>query len=299
MWRSLAILALFAPCFAGAQNFLWEVSSSSNRVYLFGTMHVGKADWYPLPPSVVDAFAQSHWLAVEADLTDQAAMAKSSEAMTYKPPDSLVNHVPKPQLSRFELLAHNYGLPEAAALQLKPFMALSLLVFSAWAHEGYLPTYGVDAYLIAMAHGEAKPVVELEGVAEQTKLIDSFTDAQVSVLFASTIDAVEHGLVAQQIQELVHAWQIGDSKLMLEAARRYDEQVPGAADIEDKLVWSRNAAIEQRIKGWLDGPKDPRFVAIGALHLVGPRGLVEALRRRGYSVRQVFVAPRMEEGDGH
>jgi uncharacterized protein len=47
----------------------------------------------------------------------------------------------------------------------------------------------------------------------------------------------------------------------------------------------------QKINGWLDNTRDHRFIAVGALHLVGPRGLVEMLKKRGYVVRQVFVAP--------
>jgi uncharacterized protein YbaP (TraB family) len=52
-----------------------------------------------------------------------------------------------------------------------------------------------------------------------------------------------------------------------------------------------------KIAAWLDGPDRRRFVAVGALHLCGPRGLVELLRGRGYAVRQVFVAPPREKKD--
>jgi uncharacterized protein YbaP (TraB family) len=81
---------------------------------------------------------------------------------------------------------------------------------------------------------------------------------------------------------------------MLDVARRYNEKVKGAAEFEEKFVWSRHPAMVEKIAGWLDGPRDRRFIAVGALHLVGPRGLVEELRKRGYDVRQLFVAPRGE-----
>ena len=61
--RALALIALLAPVLAAtpaaAVSYLWEVTSLTNRAYLFGTVHAGKADWYPLPPAVEDAFDDS------------------------------------------------------------------------------------------------------------------------------------------------------------------------------------------------------------------------------------------------
>ena len=42
----------------------------------------------------------------------------------------------------------------------------------------------------------------------------------------------------------------------------------------------------KKIEGYLNG-KDRHFIAVGALHLAGPRGLIELLKKRGYVVRQL------------
>src|SRR6187551_568635 len=73
--------------------FLWEVVSMTNRAWLYGTIHAGKREWFPLPDPVEKAFAQSHVLVVEADVTDLDAMGKSVSAMAYAPPDELAKHV--------------------------------------------------------------------------------------------------------------------------------------------------------------------------------------------------------------
>ena len=284
--RILLACLLAAPPLAAAQNFLWEVSSMTNKVYLFGTVHAGKKAWYPLPPAVEQAFVDSNVLVVEADVTDLEAVAKASPLMTYAPPDSLAKHVKPAEYARFKKLLARYSLPEQAVSQMKPFMAVSLLVFSEWGRLGYMPQYGVDAYLIAKAKAENKAIVEIEGIAMQTKLIDSLTEAEVATLFEGTLTALESGLTGEQITGMVNAWQTGDPKLLLEIARKYNDSVPGAKEFEEKFIWARHDPMAAKIEGYLNNSKDRHFVAVGSLHLAGPRGLVEILKKRGYVVRQ-------------
>jgi len=173
---------------------------------------------------------------------------------------------------------------------MKPFMAVSLLVFSEWARLGFLPELSVDAYLIKKARTEFKPVVEIEGIAIQTKLIESLTDEENRTIFAGTLTALESGLTGDQINGMVGAWQRGDPERMLEIAQKYNQNVAGAAAFEEKFVWSRHEPMLAKIQGYLD-TRQTHFVAVGALHLAGPRGLVELLRKRGYIVRQPGAGP--------
>ena len=280
------ILWLAAAAPATAANFLWEVVSMSNRAYLFGTVHAGKKDWYPLPQAVEDAFADSRVLVVEADVTNVAAMEKSTPAMTYSPPDSLRAHVPPADYERFRKQLARHAIAEDQIAQLKPFMAVSVLVFSEWARLGYLAQFGVDSHLILKARADLKTVVEIEGVDTQVGLMNSLTDADHRQIFDGTLKALEAGITREQITGMVNAWQSGDPTLMLEIAQSYNENVPGAKEFEEKFVWSRHEAMAQKIEGYMNDTRDRHFIAVGSLHLAGPRGLVEMLRKRGYIVRQ-------------
>jgi uncharacterized protein len=288
--RALALVLLVVPVLAAlpaaAVSYLWEVTSLTNRVYLFGTVHAGKQDWYPLPRAVEDAFEDSRVLVVEADITDAAAMKRSSNAMNYAWPANLTTNVPADEYARFRRLLPRYSLPEDQVIQLKPFMAVSLLVFSEWARLGFMPNYGVDLYLITKAKAEKKPIVEIEGVDAQIRLMDSLTNQENLTLFKGTLDALESGLTDEQVKGLVAAWQAGDPAGILEVARRYNEKIPGAREFENKFIWSRHGAMLEKIEGYLNQSKDRHFVAVGALHLAGPQGLVEMLRKKGYIVRQ-------------
>jgi uncharacterized protein YbaP (TraB family) len=77
--RTLAIAALVLCCFAspgaappaagdGApKHFLWRVTGPKGVVYLLGTIHVGKADFYPLPSIIEDSFKNADTLIEEVD----------------------------------------------------------------------------------------------------------------------------------------------------------------------------------------------------------------------------------------
>jgi uncharacterized protein YbaP (TraB family) len=292
-----AALAFLAPVAAAqtgtaaapateAASFLWEVTSITNRAYLFGTIHAGKREWYPLPRAVEDAFADSEVLAVEADITDAAAMEKTAGSMAYKAGDELMKHVPLADYERFREQLPRYGISLSTMKSLKPFAAASILVFGEWARLGYLPQFSVDYYLIQKAKGQKKKVVEVEGVEAQAKLMDSLTEEEHQQTFTGTLDALDAGLTGEQIEGMVKAWQSGDAFLMFEIARRYNEKVPGAKELEDKFVWSRHKAMLEKVEGYLNKAKERHFIAVGALHLAGPKGLVELLRAKGYIVKQ-------------
>lgn len=271
-----------------ARHYLWEVSSLTNKVYLFGTVHAGKKSFYPLPAPVREAFDEAKVIAVEADVTDAAAMAKSGGAMTLQPPDTLSKHVPGPLYERFlRQLARSGGMAEKDVAHLKPFFAASLLSFAEWGRQGYMHQYGVDLQLILRAKNEKKRLVELEGVQAQAALMGSLTEKEQLQAFEGAVVALESGAARDQVAGLVNAWQSGDPDLLLAVMRTYNEATPGARELEDKFIWSRHEAMAKKVEDWLLAGRERVFVAVGALHLAGPRGLVEILRGRGYTVRQL------------
>lgn len=279
------LLLAFAPA-SLADLYLWEVTSLTNKVYLYGTVHAGKQSWFPLPQRVEDAFEDAKVLVVEADITDTATLAKTGPVMALPAGDALGQHVPDDVYARFLKLLPRYGLKESQVASFRPFMAVSMLVFSEWARNGYFPQYGIDQYLIKKARAELMPVLELEGIDAQVKLMQSLTDGENRMLFVGTVAALESDLTSEQIKGMVAAWQAGDPKAMLEIARKYNERVPGAREFEEKFIWSRHDAMAKKIEEYLNDSRDRHFIAVGSLHLAGDRGLVEMLRRRGYVVRQ-------------
>jgi len=271
---------------ARAELFLWEVRSMTNSAYLFGTIHTGKKEWFPLPEPVEEAFAESRVLAVEADVTDLDAMTKTVAAMSYVAPDELSKHVTPEDFVRFKAQVARLGVDESLTKRVKPFSASSMLMFAEWESAGYSPQFGIDAYLISKAKALRKRVVEIEGVAAQAALVDSLTEQEHQRAFAGMLKALEEGIIDDQLDGMVKAWQTGDAFLMLELSRRYNEKIPGAREMEEKFIWSRHEAMLAKVEGYLNKSIEKHFIAVGALHLAGRRGLIELLKAKGYVVKQ-------------
>jgi len=86
---------------------------------------------------------------------------------------------------------------------------------------------------------------------------------------------------------MVDAWANGDVRA-LEAELQYEKTQDSvfAGILIPRLIDERNRVMADRIADIArSGPKS--FVAVGALHLVGKDGIVELLRRRGFTVRQL------------
>jgi uncharacterized protein YbaP (TraB family) len=53
------------------------------------------------------------------------------------------------------------------------------------------------------------------------------------------------------------------------------------------FIWSRHVGFINKIAVYLNDSKERHFIAVGALHLAGPRGLIELLKKHGYVVKQL------------
>ena len=103
VWPIVTILLLVQSLFclrdsdaAESKNFLWKVRSKTNTVYLLGSVHLSKKEMYPLNKRIEEAFQQSDFLAVEANLNGpvQLDLQKVIEKAVYSDrEDTLETHV--------------------------------------------------------------------------------------------------------------------------------------------------------------------------------------------------------------
>ncbi len=269
-----------------AKAFLWEVKSKTNVIYLFGTIHVGKRAFYPLPPQVEAALKQSQTLVVEADITNNTGLADIDTIINYKAPDSLDKHIPTPIFDRLKTQLARLNIPLEAVKPMKPFLIGGFLSIAEFSKLGYDMNFGVDGYLIAKAKDDRKPVLELESQLGQLKMLNGMSPTLQEAFLDNAISVLESGKSPDQVTGMVNAWQSGDVKLMQDVTSAVNRGLRMSDQLDEVLLYSRHAAMLRKIEDYLAG-RTPHFVAVGSLHLVGPRGLVEMLKARGFEVKQL------------
>jgi hypothetical protein len=272
------------PVPSDVRSFLWEVKSPTNTVWLFGTMHVGKREFYPLPDVVETAFGKSATLVVEADIS-KPAVGEMNLLISYFPPDTLEKNIPKYIYDRLGTQLARLQIPEAAVKSMRPVVVGGFLSLVEFDRLGYDMELGVDGYLLRRAKVTGKPVEELESVRAQLEMLGNMPEDLQEAFLDNAIATLELDRSADQVNGMVTAWRTGDTKLMLEVTAAVNRDMKLTRQLDEILLYGRHDAMLKKIERYLAG-KEPHFVAVGSLHLVGPRGLIQALKSKGYEVTQ-------------
>ena len=267
------------------RSFIWEVKSPTTRVYLFGTIHVGKRAFYPLPEPVEAALDASARLVVEADITRSPSPEQMAPLISYTPPDSLEKHLPKPLYERLQAQLVRLRVPLDAVRPMRPFIVGGLLSIGEFSRLGYDMNLGVDSYLITRAREAGKPVLELESSEAQLKMMSNMPADLQEAFLDNAVTTLEAGRTADQVTGMVNAWQIGDASLMQDVVQDVNRGLRQISRLDEVLLHGRHDEMKKKIEGYLAG-SESHFVAVGSLHLVGPRGLLQALKAKGYEITQ-------------
>jgi uncharacterized protein len=288
MAAALAALQGLAFAQTGSTPLIWEIRSPTNTVYLFGTIHVGARKMYPLSPAVEQAYAAARVLALEADPTDQAAAVAAVQRSTYTPPDNLANHVSPLLMEDVKKTLPTVGLPIEYARAMRPDLLAMTIAMMEIGRQGYDANLGLDMHFARLAKRDGKRIVELESIAGQMALLGSFSPELQEGMLRATVDSVRDGSLTTDTRELVAAWSAGDPARLMDQVDKEVDGLPekAAAEMRERLYDARNREMADKVIAMLAGA-DPTFVAVGAGHLLGDTGIVELLRRKGYSIRRL------------
>jgi len=272
-----------APATAAAPaggGLLWRVDSGDAPAsYVFGTIHVDDRRVLKLPARVRGALLSSRSFTMEVALGEVDPMALST-AMYYGDARTLASTAGPELAGRAALLLAERGIPQRAALIMKPWAAAVTLSSPATSRGEFL-----DAHLHNLASQRSLPVFGLESIAEQFAAFeDMAVDDQVALLRQAV---AEHREVGNAVDEMIDAYLARDLRRLQGLARGPaggDQQL--ADEFMRRVVTQRNLRMVERMQARLrDGGA---FIAIGALHLPGERGVVALLRERGYGVTAVY-----------
>jgi uncharacterized protein YbaP (TraB family) len=269
--------------------FLWEVArpdGSGGIAHLLGSVHMAE-DELTLDPAIDRALADADTLVLEIDpqQLDPAQVARLAvEEGTFSDGRTLEQVLtPATFLALAERLTGE-GLPVATFQAFQPWYALLTLQMLALHREGYDVGQGVETSLTLSAAESGKPTQGLETVEQQLDVMSGLPlDLQVRQLEEFLRDEGSDG---GDISSLIDAWHRGDAALLEHEVFGELERDPSLLPYYERFYFDRNDRMAQGIATRVDSG-GRWFVAVGAAHVVGARGVPSLLARHGYRVRRL------------
>lgn len=285
----IAALLLFSSFSQGhaqghQKSFLWKVESESATVYLLGSLHALKREMYPLPAKMEDAFSKSDVLVVEANINELPleGILGMLEGALYTGNEGLESHLSKETYEIVKTRLNRFGMPIEFFDKSKPWFLALMITALEMQRLGFDPEYGIDNHFLKKAAG-GKRIIELESVTYQINLLSTLSERdQESFLLYSLRDL---DILSGEMDTLTKAWSTGDTEALESIVSREAQEDPRIIPIYEKLIYERNNTMASRIEGFVK-TGGRYFVVVGAGHLVGKKGIIELLKRKGYSVEQ-------------
>jgi uncharacterized protein YbaP (TraB family) len=283
--RAVALVLAFiaGPAFGEAaspfvEGLLWRISKSGiPDSYAFGTIHVADPRVAVSKP-VADALARSGTLALELieAVADQRVfeLEQLTDGSRLK---ALVGDAAFAQVSA-ELVAQ--GIPQDVIARMKPWAAMMKIArASPRGNEA-----SIDHQLLQAARARGLKLELLELVDEQIAAFDAVPLGTQVALLKHVL--AERPALEADVERTIQAWLRGDlaqlARLNAGPNDRFPEMSRHYQVLTGHIIHDRNVLMHHRLFMPLRAGRV--FIAVGAMHLHGDKGLLALIAQDGYRV---------------
>lgn len=268
--------------------------ADGDAVWLFGSIHVGREDFYPLPGYITQAFDESEALAVEVNVNEQDTSSSIMNAtkLIYKDFSKISDHIDAETYSKAVQYLTDAGIYSSLFDYYKPVMWSSIIEIIAAEKAGADTTLGVDVHLISEADSCGKEILEIETADSQIDLLAGFSDELQEYMLKDTLMHMESEQeTAEGFNELIELWQSGDEEafeayLSTDYDSITEEERLLVDEYNKEMLTDRNVIMADFAEDILRQGKTV-FICVGAAHVIGDGGIADILTERGYTVRRV------------
>ncbi|MDH3716167.1 MAG: TraB/GumN family protein, partial [Gammaproteobacteria bacterium] len=182
---------------------------------------------------------------------------------------------------RLAEVMHQRQVPEPALRRLRPW-AVAMVLSMPRQFSGL----ALDLYLQQYAQRLEKPLYGLESLEEQLAVFDELSTTEQLQLLHTTLHQLPE--LPALIEALTNAYLARDLAAMqaLVEAQLAIGDVRFNHRFSTRLIDDRNLRMLRRMQPRLR--EGGAFIAVGAMHLPGERGLLSLLRGRGYELLAIY-----------
>ncbi|MEP7301929.1 MAG: TraB/GumN family protein [Caldimonas sp.] len=263
-------------------GFLWRLSKNGRTSYLYGTIHAARDEWMFPGPTIVDAIRESDTLALELDVLDPDVQRRLVTSVVARRNDPL----PAELAQRLERQIKAECVDAEAFARFVPEFQIASLSVLAARRDGLDPTNAIDLVLAVLARELGKPISSLETPEVQAQALRMPSRAETLEVVKSGLDDLEAGRTRPMLNRIAEVWTRGDYAELSRYARWCDCMDTAAERAAMKrLLDERNPSLAGAIDT-LHKSGQRVFAAVGSLHMIGPNGLPNLLKKRGFKVEQ-------------
>jgi uncharacterized protein YbaP (TraB family) len=263
-------------------GLLYEISGKGLRKpsYVFGTIHIiCQKDMFSMD-TLTGYIDKTQQLMMELDMDDPTVMQSMSSDIFIPGGKSITDYLTAEESAKVdEMIKSSLGVPLDRVKTIKPVMLEAMLMASPKA-LGCSPPSSYELSFVQIAGKEKKPISGLETAKFQSDLLSKAPlDKQAKGLYKLAQDPQK---AFDQFNDMLAAYKLQD---MVKLKEQIDKQMAEEKDFAGDMLDNRNKVwipkIERAIK------LKPTFIAVGGGHLVGDNGVVNLLRKRGYTVKAI------------
>ena len=280
----LLLAGLFLSTPVSAKSCLWKVTSATGPLYVQGSIHLLKAEHYPLDSAIEQAYTDSEAVILEVDMkemtaprTQQKIMQKAllPQGRTLQGLISVNTH------KKLSSTCSKMKLPVSTLEPFKPWFAAMTLTLVKTQSMGFDPQYGLDKYFYDKAGRDSKKIIGLETVDFQIDLFDSLSESNPDDFIARTLNELDR--IEEDLADLEKAWLSGSIEEVGMLMTKSFEDYP---ELYKTFVLDRNQHWIKKLDALLKKPTRC-MVVVGAGHLPGKGGLLQLLKNNGYTIEQL------------
>lgn len=273
---------------------LYKVTDDDgNVVWLFGSIHIGRDDYYPLPGYVLDAYNSSDALAVECDInsfeSDMKAQMEALALLVYNDGTSIKDHVSEDTYNKAVEIMEENNMYSAALDYYVPSLWSNFVDNCSYTKLKLDVENGIDRYFLELAQEDKKDILEVESAFSQYQMLADFSEELQIYLLESSIESYnELEESKEDINKMMDLWVKGDEKefadyLNEEEKLESDEEERLYEEYNNAMLVERNNAMTDYAEEMLKSGKEV-FICVGIAHIVGDGAVAQQLKSLGYTV---------------
>ena len=263
--------------FAQEKSMLWKINGNGLKQdsYLFGTVHMLCPDDFEIKHKCLDALDKSQKLVFEVDLSNPD---NAQKLQAFSAPDTtFIKTFSDSEVQKMDSVLAAEDLSIKLLDYVSPVAVISLFTMKGFNCADPTKMKSYEMELSALATSKGKVIGELETIDQQFALLKDIITPQL--FMESVYQLNKYPALTAKMVAAYKAENLGELNALIQDPTWMTEEQ------KEKLLNMRNenwvTIIPKMIKD------QSCFIAVGAGHLAGDKGLITLLRKNGYTVTAV------------